>query len=76
MITIIIYVAGIVGAILACMGFYTVFTGDTAIQLVGGQMIPESMRVTVHMNREWAIPCIVVGLILFLIAVALMKRRK
>jgi hypothetical protein len=73
--TILIYILGIAGAILACMGLYTTFTGDTTIHLIGGQMLPESMQVTLQMNKDWAFPCILVGIVLFLIAVSLMKKR-
>jgi hypothetical protein len=75
MITILVYVLGIAGAILACMGLYTTFTGDTTIQLIGGQMLPQSMQVTLQMDKRLALPCILIGLFLFLAAAALAKRR-
>lgn len=67
---------GIAGGILSCAGLYTLFTGDTTVQILGGKMIPEAATLSVQMNKEWAIPFLIVGLILLIGATALMKHRK
>ena len=71
--TILIYILGIGGACFACIGAYTLFTGNTTINILGGAAIPDSISLTLTMQKQYALPCVIVGVIMFLIATSLMR---